>query len=90
MGLLHCFFYAAMTEAILIGKQRWETPDEMTRYIHEKLSPRVRAKNEVLLVNHVTAVHDFQQWLDPLGVAHALVLKRIDNSLKFCAVVCIF
>lgn len=62
----------------------------MTRYIHEKLSPRVWAKNEVLLVNNVTAVHDFQQWLDPSGVAHTLVLKRIAISMKLCAAVCFF
>ena len=43
----------------------------MLSIIKDKLQPRVESKNEELVVDMITAVHDFANWLAPLGTVGA-------------------
>lgn len=62
----------ALVKAYLKAKLSWETPEEVSSYLHRQLEVGAQAKGEVMHSVCMKGIRGFSEWLTPLGVAAQL------------------
>jgi hypothetical protein len=62
----------ALVKAYLKAKLSWETPEEVSSYLHGQLEVGAQAKGEVMHSVFMRGIRGFSTWLTPLGVATQL------------------
>ena len=52
----------------VIRRHRWQTPEQLHRLVRKTLSDTIAAKEEVLLVQGLRCIRDYNTWLEPQKV----------------------
>ena len=58
----------AMTCQYAIRRHRWQTPEKFQRLVREMLSDTIATRDEVLVVQGLRCIRDYNTWLEPRTV----------------------
>lgn len=71
--------FFALVLWLILQLHSYETPEQLAEHLRSRLQDRVAEKGEVLHVMQLNAVHNFKQWLDPLGLQLSGAFKHRDG-----------